>query len=166
MKQAARLTVEAQGECDLVMRRSFAAPRALVFTAYTQPELVKRWLGARAGWEMAVCEIDLRVGGLYRYLWRHVRLGFEMGMGGQYLEVVAPERIVCTEVFDTAWYPGGAVVTAEFADDDGATMLTTTVRYESREARDGVMSHSGATEGVGESYDNLAELLQEGWLVE
>ena len=165
MNQAGRLQVTTRGDREIVMSRHFAAPRALVFAAYTQPELVKRWLGARGGWELAVCEIDLRVGGRYRYVWRNESKGLAMGLSGNYLEIVEAERIVCTEVWDEPWYPGDAVVTTEFVEDDGSTTLTLTVAYASAEARDGVL-RTGATQGVGESYDQLAELLLEGWLVE
>jgi uncharacterized protein YndB with AHSA1/START domain len=147
------------------MSRHFAAPRALVFAAHTQPELVKRWLGVRAGWVLAVCEIDLRAGGAYRYVWRHEQRALDMGLSGEYLTIDAPERIVCTELFDQAWYPGDAVVTSEFQEDGGSTALTITVLYASAAARDGVLN-SGAAQGVADSYDKLAELLLEGWLVE
>ncbi|MEO8140688.1 MAG: SRPBCC family protein, partial [Gemmatimonadota bacterium] len=139
------------------MTREFAAPRSLVFEAYTTPELLKRWLGVHAGWTLAVCEIDLRVGGLYRYVWRNSD-GFEMGMGGAYREIVRPARIVATEAFDQSWYPGEAVTTLTLVEQGGRTTLTLTVLYESREARDAVL-RSPMEEGVGEGFNKLAELL-------
>jgi uncharacterized protein YndB with AHSA1/START domain len=123
----------------------------------TKPELVKRWLGVFGGWSLPVCEIDLKVGGTYRYLWRKDG-GTEMGMRGVFREIVRPERIVCTEVFDDPWYPGDAVDTMVLIEKGGKTTLTTTVRYSSREARDGVLK-SGMSRGVAESYDTLDELL-------
>ena len=152
------LQVTAPGERDIVMTRVFDAPRTLVFDAYTKPELVRRWLLGPPGWSMPVCEIDLRVGGTYRYVWRHDTKGTEMGMGGVYREIVAPERIVSTERFDEAWYPGEAVGTLVLVERGGKTTLTVTMRYESRAARDAVLK-SGMESGVAASYDRLATIL-------
>lgn len=151
------LRVTTPTEREIAMTRVFDAPRDLVFEAYTKPELVKRWLGVHAGWSLAVCEIDLRVGGAYRYVWRGPDRA-EMGMGGIYREVVAPERIVATEKFDQSWYPGEAVSTMALAEQGGRTTLTLTVRYESREARDAVLK-SPMESGVAAGFDKLAELL-------
>jgi uncharacterized protein YndB with AHSA1/START domain len=151
--------VAAVGDQDIEIQRSFHAPRRLVFDAWTKPELVKRWLGVRAGWTFAVCEIDLRVGGAYRFVWRQEAKGLEMGMGGIYKEVVIPARTVCTEMFDDAWYAGAAIVTTVFVDRQNETTVTMTIRYESREAREGVMK-SGMQAGVQQSFDSLAELLE------
>jgi uncharacterized protein YndB with AHSA1/START domain len=151
------LRVTAAGDREIVMTRSFDAPRRLVFEAITKPELVKRWLTGPPGWTMAVCEIDLRVGGRYRYGWQHVD-GGTMAMGGVYREIAAPERVVATEKFDDAWYPGEALGTIALTEQDGRTMLTQTIRYESRAARDGVLK-SPMESGVAASYDKLAELV-------
>jgi len=140
------------------MTRVFDAPRKLVFDAFTKPELVKQWLLGPPGWSMPVCEIDLRVGGKYRYVWRHDRDGTQMGMGGVYRDIVAPERIVTTERFDEAWYPGEAVGTLVLVEQRGRTTVTQTMLYESREARDAVLE-SGMETGVAASYDRLADLL-------
>jgi uncharacterized protein YndB with AHSA1/START domain len=158
MKSAGTLQLTAPGEREIVMTRGFDAPRQLVFDAHTKPELIKRWLLGPPGWSMPVCEIDLRVGGTYRYVWRHDRNGTEMGMGGLYREIVAPERIVHTERFDEAWYPGEALNTLVLVEKGGRTTLTQTVRYESREARDAVLK-SGMESGVAASYERLADLL-------
>jgi uncharacterized protein YndB with AHSA1/START domain len=106
---------------------------------------------------MVVCEIDLKVGGAYRYVWRGPD-GIEMGMGGVYREIVVPERIVCTEKFDQPWYPGEAVGTLVLFEQGGKTTLTNTIRYESPEARDTVLK-SPMEQGVAASYVKLAELL-------
>ena len=111
MTTAGTLKLTTPGERDLVMTRSFDAPRQLVFDAHTKPALVRRWLLGPPGWSMPVCEIDLRVGGTYRYVWQHDRDGTKMGMGGVYREIKMPERIVNTEKFDEAWYPGEALGT-------------------------------------------------------
>jgi uncharacterized protein YndB with AHSA1/START domain len=152
------LKVTASGDREIVMTRVFDAPRRLVFDACTKPELVKRWLLGPDGWSMPVCEIDLRVGGKYRYVWRRDRDGTDMGMGGVYREIVAPERIVATEVFDDPWYPGEAVGTLVLVEQGGKTTLTQTMLYESRETRDAVLK-SPMESGVAASYDRLAELL-------
>ncbi len=158
MKSAATLQLTAPGEREIVMARVLEAPRRLVFDAFTKPELVKRWLLGPPGWSMPVCEIDLRVGGKYRYVWRKDSDGAEMGMGGVYREIVVPERLVTTERFDEAWYPGEAVGTLVLVEQRGRTTVTQTMRYESREARDAVLQ-SGMEKGVAASYDRLADLL-------
>jgi uncharacterized protein YndB with AHSA1/START domain len=157
MQNTGTLKMTAPRDREIVMIRVFDAPRTLVFDAFTKPELVKRWLLGPPGWSMPVCEIDLKVGGAYRYVWRHAD-GREMGMGGVYREIVPQERLVCTELFDEAWYPGEALITTTLAEKDGRTTLTTTMLYVSREARDSVLK-SGMERGVAASYDRLAELL-------
>jgi uncharacterized protein YndB with AHSA1/START domain len=151
------LKVTTPTEREIAMTRVFDAPRNLVFEAYTKPDLVKRWLGLHAGWSLAICEIDLRIGGAYRFVWRGPDRA-EMGMGGVYREVVVPERIVATEKFDQSWYPGEAVSTLALVEQGGRTTLTLTVRYESREARDAVLK-SPMESGVAAGFDKLAELL-------
>lgn len=157
MKPASALKVTTPTEREIVMTRVFDAPRGLVFDALTKPELVKRWLLGPPGWTMPVCEIDLRVGGRYRYVWRKAGVP-DMGMGGVYREIVRPERIVTTELFDEDWTGGETLVTTVLVEQRGKTTLTITVRYSSREARDGALK-TGMEEGVAASYDRLAELL-------
>jgi uncharacterized protein YndB with AHSA1/START domain len=142
---------------EIAMTRVFDAPRRLVYDAFTKPELVKQWLLGPPGWSMPVCEIDLRVGGAYRFVWRNTK-GKEMGMGGVYREIVPQERLVSTEVFDEAWYPGESLITTTLIEQGGKTTLTSTILYVSQEARDGVLK-SGMESGVAASYDRLAELL-------
>lgn len=156
-KQTEVLKLTTQGDREIVMTRAFHAPRRLVFDALTKPELVKRWLIGPPGWSMPVCEIDLQVGGSYRYVWRHTD-GKEMGVRGVYRDIVPQERVICTERFDEAWYPGEALLTTTLVEQDGKTTLTSTVLYVSKEARDGVLK-SGMENGVAASYDRLAELV-------
>ena len=151
------LKVTTRGDREIVMTRVLNAPRSMVFDAFTKPELVRRWLLGPEGWSMPVCEIDLRVGGKYRYVWRHAK-GQEMGMGGEFREIVPPERIVSTEKFDESWYPGEAVGTLVLAEQDGKTTVTQTVLYQSREAREAVLK-SPMESGVAAGYNRLAELL-------
>lgn len=154
---APSLKVEARGDREIVMTRVFDAPRRLVFDAFTKPELLKRWLTGAPGWSLEVCEIDLRVGGSLRYLWRGPT-GEEMGMRGVFREINPPDRIVGTEKFDQAWYPGEAVGTVVFTEQAGKTTLTQTIVYESREARDIVLKSPMET-GISMSYNQLAALL-------
>jgi uncharacterized protein YndB with AHSA1/START domain len=149
--------VTTPSDLEIAMTRVFSAPRRLVFDALTKPELVKQWLLGPAGWTMPICEIDLRVGGAYRYVWRHAD-GKEMGMGGVFREIVAPERIVHSERFEQPWYPGEALVTNVLVEQGGKTTLTLTSRFDSRETRDGVLK-SGMEKGVTVSYDRLEQLL-------
>ena len=157
MRNTGTLKVTTPSDREIVMTRVFDASRRLVWDAFTRPELLKRWLGVRGGWSFAVCEVDLRVGGAYRFVWRGPN-GKEMGMGGVYREIVRPERIVTTEEFDDPWYPGDAQDTTVFVEKGGKTTVTTTVRYASKEARDGVLKSPMET-GVAQSYDKLAEVL-------
>lgn len=156
MKQPA-LKIVAKGDRELIISRDFAAPRQLVFDAHTKPELVQRWLGVFGGWTMPVCEIDLRVGGSYRYVWQGSD-GRRMGIRGVYREIAAPERIVATEAFDESWYPGDAVGTSVFTEAAGRTSMTVTMLYSSKEARDAVLA-SPMERGLSAGYDGLAVLL-------
>jgi len=155
MRNSETLKIYADGDREVVMTRVFDAPRDLVFDAMTKPALVQRWLLGPPGWTMPVCEIDLRVGGSFRYVWR--KDGTDMGMSGVYREIVRPERLVHTERFDEPWYPGDAVATSTFVEKDGQTWFTGRVLYASREARDGVLK-SGMESGVRASYDRLEDL--------
>ena len=152
------LKLTTAGDRELVMTRVFDAPRRLVWDAHTKPELVRQWLLGPPGWTMPVCEMDVRVGGKYRWVWRKDSDGSQMGMGGVYHGVVEPERLVATERFDEAWYPGEALNTLVLVETGGRTTLTQTMRYESREARDAVLK-SGMESGVIASYDRLDAVL-------
>ena len=143
---------------EIALPRVFDAPRRRVFDAYTKPELLKRWLLGPPGTSMLVCDIDPRVGGRYRYQWKNDRDGTTMGVGGVYREVSPPDRLVATEKFDQAWYPGEAVVTITFVEQGGKTTLTTTILYETPEARDMALK-ARIEAGMGPNYDRLAELL-------
>lgn len=157
MANTGTFKVTALTDCEIVMTRAFDAPSGLVFDAFTKPELLKRWFFGPSGWSLAVCEIDLRVGGAFRYVWRRGERT-EMGMSGVYREIVPPERIVHTELFDEDWTGGETVVTTTFNEQDGKTTLTSAALYKSREARDAVLK-SPMEEGVAASFDRLAEML-------
>lgn len=151
------LEVTTPSDREIRIARAFDAPRALVFDAYTKPELVSRWLLGPPGWTMPVCEIDLKAGGRYRWVWRHED-GREMGAGGVYREVVPPERIVHTELFDADWTGGEALVTTEFTERGGQTTVTVTVLYSSKTARDGAIK-TGMTDGMEAGHRRLDEIL-------
>jgi len=157
MTDSRKLQITTPTEREIVMTRVFDAPRRLLFDAHTKPELLKRWLFGPDGWSLAVCEVDLRPGGKYRYLWRHANKP-DMGMGGVIREVVAPERLVTTEKFDEAWYPGEAVNTLVLVEQGGKTTMTLTMTYESREARDAALK-SGMDKGMAEGFDRLEGVL-------
>ena len=160
MKTVDTLTVTTPSDREIAMIRTFDAPRRLVFDALVKPELVQRWLLGPDGWTMPVCEIDARVGGAYRYVWRHATRGTEMGSGGVFLDLAPPERIVATEKFDAPWYEGEAVVTTTLVEEAGRTTVTMTMRLDTQEIRDAIL-RSGMESGVAVSYDRMAELLAE-----
>ena len=151
------LTITTPSDRELAIARSFAAPRAQVFEAITKPELIQRWLLGPPGWSMPVCRMDLRVGGAYRFVWRGAD-GAEMGAGGVFQEIDPPHRLVNTEKFDQPWYPGEALVTNDVAEQDGGSILTLTIRYQTKETRDMILA-SPMQHGIAASYDRLAALL-------
>ena len=152
------LKVEARGDTELVISRTFDAPVEMVFDAHTKPEIVRQWLLGPEGWTMPVCEIDLRVGGNYRYMWKKEKTGDAMGMGGEFMEVAIPNKYVATEKFDKSWYPGDAVSTTTFEDRNGRTAFQNVMKYDSREAREAVLA-SPMEEGLSVGYDRLENLL-------
>ena len=154
MKNTGTLKVTTPSDREIVLTRVFDAPRNLVYDAFTKPELLKRWFGPR-GWSLVVCDVDLKVGGGFRFVMRGPD-GKDMGMRGVYRELVPPDRSVHMESFDD--YPGEAQVTTVFAEQSGKTTMTATVLYHSKEVRDAVIQ-SGMEDGAAESYDKLAELL-------
>ncbi len=154
MRNTGTLKVTTPTDREIVLTRVFDAPRQMVFDAFTKPELLKRWFGPR-GWSLVVCEVDLKVGGTFRFVLRGPG-GKEMGMRGVYREITPPERSVHMESFDD--YPGESQVTAVMVEQQGKTTLTATVLYPSKEVRD-IVIKSGMEHGAAESYDKLAELL-------
>jgi uncharacterized protein YndB with AHSA1/START domain len=121
--------------------------------------VVKRWMLGSMGATMPVCEIDLQVGGAYRFVWRNPD-GSEMAMMGIYREIARPGRIVTTQRFDTPWIPGESALTTTLVESGGKTTFTCTTLYDSRETRDKLL-RSGMESGASASYDRLAEVLAE-----
>src|SRR5437762_2280305 len=119
MKNTGTLKVTTPTDREIVLTRVFDAPRRLVFDAFSKPELLKRWFGPR-GWSMVVCDVDLKVGGGFRFVLRGPD-GRDMGMRGVYRELAPPERSVHMESFDD--YPGESQVTAVFVERDGRTTV-------------------------------------------
>ena len=156
MKTVGKLQLTTPSDREIAVTRVFDAPRTLVYDAWTKPELLKRWLYGPNGWSLAVCDIDLRVGGKYRYVWHHTN-GNEMGMGGFYKEIMAPEKIVNTQLFDQDWHGGEAVGTLVLTEKDGKTTAVNTVLYNSKEGRDMALSTPMA-EGMEMGYSRMDEM--------
>jgi uncharacterized protein YndB with AHSA1/START domain len=151
------LDVTTPSDLEVTITRVFDAPRAMVFDAFTKPDLVKRWLLGPPGWTMPVCDIDLRAGGAIHYVWRHPERG-DMAMSGTFRKIERPDRLVHTELFDQDWTGGETTVTTKFTEQRGKTTVAMTVLYVSREARDAAMK-TGMTKGMAQSYEKLDELL-------
>jgi uncharacterized protein YndB with AHSA1/START domain len=153
----AKYVLTQPGEREITLTRTFAAPRQLVFDAFTKPEMVKRWLWGPVEWPLVHCEIDLRVGGKLRYVWRHKEKG-DMGMSGVFHDIQAPALLVNTELFDQDWAGGETLVTTTFAEQNGRTTVAATVRYSSPAARDGALK-TPMLEGWSRAHDRLDDLL-------
>jgi uncharacterized protein YndB with AHSA1/START domain len=141
-------------ETQILITREFDAPRHLVYKAWTTPELIKRWWGGDRG-VVTLAEVDLRVGGMWRYVMT-AHGEFEVAFHGEYREIVPNERIVSTEVFEGVpdAEAGAAVNTATFAEKGGRTTLTVLAQHANREIRDMVIN-SGMEGGMQESMDHL-----------
>lgn len=159
---AGELTINQPSDLEVELVRTFAAPRELVFRAFTEPELLEQWMLGPGGWTMPVCEVDLRVGGGYRQVWRKSGAP-DMGLTGEYLEVTPPERLVATELFDDDWTGGRTTVTTTFDDRAGSTPPTTRVvtlvKYSSEEARNAAV-RTGMAEGMEAGFKRLDDLLE------
>jgi uncharacterized protein YndB with AHSA1/START domain len=150
---------------EVKVTRSFKAPRALVYRAYTEPEILRRWLLGPPGWSMPVCEMDVRVGGRFRWRWKSDQDGSEFGFSGTFREVQPSSKLVHTEAYEPGTvggeYPGNdAIVTVTFAEDEGVTTVTTLIDFGSKEARDNAVA-TGMTDGMEQSYQLLDRLLNE-----
>jgi uncharacterized protein YndB with AHSA1/START domain len=150
---------------EVRVTRSFKAARPLVYRAYTEPALVQRWLLGPPGWSMPVCEMDVRVGGRYRWRWRSDKDDSEFGFAGTFREVNPPSRLVHTEAYDPGTVGGAhpeseALVSVTFTEDRGITTVTTLIDFGSKEARDRAVA-TGMTDGMEQSYQLLDALLGE-----
>jgi uncharacterized protein YndB with AHSA1/START domain len=149
-------TITTPSDREVVMARTFEAPRTLVWDAYTKPEHVQRWLLGPEGWTMPICEIDLRPGGEWHFLWRRPD-GDELEMRGVYREIVPPERLVNTESWGGEWPE--TENTVQLFEENGATTVTTTILYPSKDARDAAIA-TGMADGAERSYGLLDEYLR------
>ena len=154
--KAGATTFTTPSDREIVMTRVFDAPRRLVWEAWTNPEHLPHWMLGPDGWTMPVCEIDLRPGGSWHFLWRRAD-GTEMGMRGLYKEVVPPERLVSTESWGGDWPE--TINTLTLTEEGGRTTVTQRVLYPSKEARDAALQ-TGMKDGVAASFDRLAAYLR------
>jgi uncharacterized protein YndB with AHSA1/START domain len=143
-------------DLEIAMTRTFDAPREAVFAAWTRTEHVPHWLLGPDGWTMPVCEIDLRPGGEWRFVWRRDD-GTEMAMRGVYREIRPPELLVSTESWGGDW--PDTLNTLTLSEEDGRTTITQSVRYPTQQARDAALQ-TGMEAGVERSFDRLAEYLR------
>lgn len=156
------LEVSLPSDREVRIVRSFNAPRKLVWDAHTKPELVARWMLGPPGWTMPICEMDLRVGGAYRWRFRSDADGKEFGFFGKFLEIVPPTRLVAEEYYDPGDVGGPmttepAINTSVFEEKGDVTLLTLTMLFVSKEARDGAVA-SGMTDGIEMCYSRLEDL--------
>lgn len=152
-------------DSEVSVSRAFKAPRALVWKAYTTPELVQRWSLGPPGWSMPVCEMDVRVGGAYRWRWRSDEDGSEFGFHGEFIEVDPPAKIRHTETYDPGdtgedMGEGEAMITVSFTEQDGVTTMTSVMDFGSKESRDAAVA-TGMTDGMEMGYKRLDDLLAE-----
>ena len=145
-------TVTLPTDDQILITREFDAPKELVYRAWTTPELVKRWFHANRG-EVTLVEIDLRVGGTWRYV-SVTPDGFEVGFHGEYREIVPNERIVSTEIYEGVPDNDGTLNTLTLTEVDGRTTMTVLVRAPSKEVRDAIID-SGMEAGMQDALDLL-----------
>jgi uncharacterized protein YndB with AHSA1/START domain len=152
-------------DTEVLVTRSFDAPVHLVWRAYMEPDLMRRWCSGTPGWSMPVCEMDMSVGGQYRWRWRNDENGQEFGFNGEVLEISQHEKVVHTQAFDPGdlgFAMGGepSIVTVTFHEADGITNVSTTIKYASKTDRDEAVS-TGMTDGMEISYQRLDGVLAE-----
>lgn len=155
LANSGRAVVTLPSDTQIQIQRQFDAPARLVYRTWTEPELVRRWWTARRG-QMTVCEIDLRVGGMWRYAMVTPQ-GLEVAFHGEYREIVPGERIVSTEVYEPI-PEAAAVTTVTFTESDGGTLVTILVDHQRREYRDGHLE-AGMEDGLQDALDLVAEVV-------
>lgn len=161
----ATVNVETPNDRDIVVSRVFDASAELIFKCHTVPEYVQHWLLGPDGWHMPVCEIDLRVGGGYHYVWRENGGDNQFGTRGTYTEIKAPTWIANTERMygfpgEIEGPDGEAYCTLRLIEQDGRTTLITTMRFANSNIRDGALA-SGMTDGMNASYDRMEKFIAE-----
>jgi uncharacterized protein YndB with AHSA1/START domain len=162
MMETAQVTLPT--DSTVRVARDFRASRELVYRAYTEPALVQRWLLGPPGWTMPLCEMDVRVGGGYRWQWRNIANGKQFGFHGEFREVVPRSKLVHTELFDPGDVGGnmgdGALVTLELTQSGAITTVVTTIDYYTKHSRDAAVA-TGMTDGMEAGYARLDGLLPE-----
>jgi len=163
MPKPAEVTLPSDREVRVT--RTFNAPRQLVWDAHTKPELVRKWQGYD-DWDMPVCDMDVRVGGKYRWQWKHHTNGQQFGFFGTFTEVNAPSKLSHEEYFDPGNLGGTmpvgdpCIVSLELSESNGVTTLVCNMKFASKEARDGAVA-TGMTDGMEQSYQLLDQVLNE-----
>jgi uncharacterized protein YndB with AHSA1/START domain len=155
MTSSGTAVVTLPSETEILITREFDAPRHLVYRAFITPELIERWWSGKRG-EVTSVEVDLRVGGAWRFVMK-ANEGFEVAFHGEYRQIVPNERIVSTEVYEmpeTADDEQGTLNTTTFTEIDGRTTMTTLVECPSKEVRDAIIE-SGMEVGMQEAMDEL-----------
>lgn len=154
--------VSLPSDTEVMVTRDFAAPAALVFRAHTEPELMRRWLTAMPGWTMPVCEMDVRVGGKYRWRWRNDENGQEFGFFGEFTEISPPSKLVHTQIYDPGEFGGdmgdGSLISVTLSERNGVTSMIWVMKFKTKDARDAAMS-TGMTDGMEMSYGMLDGLV-------
>lgn len=150
-------------DTQVLVKRSFDAPAELVWQAYTEPALLRRWLLGMPGWSLPVCEMDVRVGGKYRWRWRYDEDGKEFGFSGVFQEVAPHSKLVHTQIYESSdlqhsMGKDSSVVSVAFVEVSGVTHVATTITYASKEDRDAAFS-TGMTDGMELSYQLLEKVL-------
>lgn len=143
---------------EIRVARAFDAPARLVWDCHTRPELIRRWMLGPPGWSMPVCEVDLTVGGAYRYRWRNDEDGTEFGSAGVHREIVPFTKIVTTERMEG--FDGEAVNTLVFEEAGGRTTAIITMLFASKAARDGALQ-TGMSDGMAMGFDRMDGILAE-----
>ncbi|MGE0739935.1 MAG: SRPBCC family protein [Hyphomonadaceae bacterium] len=157
------LEVTLPSDREVRVKRTFNAPRTLVWDAHTKAELMRKWCLGPPGWSMPVCEMDVREGGKYRWRWRSDEEGKEFGFFGTFSEVRAPSKLAHDEYYDPGDVGGAmpsddpCLVTLELSEAGGVTTLVSTMRFASKQARDGAVS-TGMTDGMEMGYARLDDL--------
>ena len=158
--------VDLPSDTEVRVRRDFKAPRTLVWQAHTDPKLLKRWLVGYPDWSMPVCEMDVRLGGTYRWRWRQDADGAEFGFFGTFIEVSEPARLTYDQFYDPDGFTSAmqtdnrCVISGSFDEANGVTTLTTVMDFGTKEARDAAVS-TGMTDGMEVNYQALDKVFEQ-----
>jgi uncharacterized protein YndB with AHSA1/START domain len=150
-------------DLEVAVKRSFDAPAKLVWRAYMEPDLLRRWCTGPPGWSMPVCEMQMHVGGKYRWRWHNDEDGQEFGCTGEVLEVTPHAKIVHTQLWEDVGDSMGSepsIITVTFRETNGITDMTTTIKFASKADRDAAFA-TGMTDGMEMSYKQLDGVLAE-----